>query len=355
MGDIVHGLPTAAYLKEQLPELELTWLVEQAGAPLLQGNPAVDRVIVFPKRKWLQQLRTVSRLGATAAEAGSFISELRKLEFDAAIDLQGLMKSSLLAFLSNAKLRFGFKGTREGADRLLTHRYACDYFGNQTHVIQHNLALADFAVKVLKKEVSDTESGSTHSFIYNAKFPLPPVPGDRLEKVRNLLAPLKKQKKLVALIPGTTWVTKIWDSDKWVELASLILGKTAGPLLLLGGPAEKEMNSRIAQSLPDHIVDLTGRTDIPDLQAIFQATDFVVGADTGPLHLAAATGIPRVAAIFGATPWHRNGPYGEHCQSISLALECQPCFKKHCLLETNKLECLKDLDSRDVFSQLDLD
>ena len=356
MGDIVHGLPAAAYLKKNLPDLELSWLVEPAGAFLLQGNPAVDRVIVFPKKKWLQQLRTVSRLGATAAEAGDFIADLKKLEFDAAIDLQGLLKSSVLAVLSGAKLRFGFKGTREGADRLLTHKYDCgDYFGKQPHVIQHNLGLAAFACKALQGLPSDTEGGS-HSYIYDEpEFPLPPVPAESLEKAEKLLSVVRSQKRIIALIPGTTWETKIWPEESWTELAELCLSKTAGPLLMLGGPAEKAMNGRIAANFGELVLDLTGMTSISDLQAIYQMTDLVIGADSGPVHLAAAVGKPKVAAIFGSTPSGRNGPWGKQCASIGLSLECQPCFKKRCPLEIKTLACLKELSPAQVFAELDFD
>lgn len=360
MGDIVHTLPAAALLKQRLPNLELTWLVEPAGIPLLEDNPGVDRVIAFPKRKWLQQLRTVSRLGATAAEASGFVSELRKLEFDAAIDFQGLLKSSVLGFISGAPRRFGFKGTREGAEKLLTHALDVgDYFANDVHVVNHNLRLADYVCQVLSGEPSDTGNvgANSSSYIYESvSFPLPEPPQMVLENVHHMLdgafgsSRSSEPGGRLAFIPGTTWVTKIWDADNWVELAKLCQNKTKVPILLLGGPSELEMNEYIASKLGDGVLNLTGKTGILDLIAIFQQLDTVVGADTGPLHLAAAVSKPGVLGVFGSTPWRRNGPYGEHCRAVSLELDCQPCFKKVCPLGT--LACLKQLSPEKVFEQV---
>ncbi|OQR42393.1 hypothetical protein BW261_26045, partial [Klebsiella aerogenes] len=113
--------------------------------------------IVFPKKKWTKQLRSVSAWGATAAEARSFLGSLKEPQFDAALDFQGLLKSSVLGALSGANLRFGFKGTREGAEKLLTNALDVgDYFGNDTHVVELNLRLADFASRTLLGESAIT-------------------------------------------------------------------------------------------------------------------------------------------------------------------------------------------------------
>ena len=357
LGDIVHGLPAAALLKDRLPDLELSWLVEPAGVPLLAGNPVVDRVIVFPAKQWRKQLRSVSGIGATAAEAGSFVGALRERHFDAILDLQGLCKSALPGFLSGANLRFGFKGTREGAERLLTHPLDVgDYFGFNTHVVDLNLRLAGHACRILLAQASDTESsarGNNSSYIYDSpRFPLPAPPAETLAATRELLTrgAQKPSSPLIAFIPGTTWETKIWPADKWTRLAELCLERSPGHLILLGGAAEIEMNARIAEKLGEKIIDLTGKTSINDLLAIFSQTDIVVGADTGPLHLAAAVGKAKTVAIFGSTPALRNGPYGSHCLSLALNLDCQPCFKNNCPLGT--ISCLRDLSPDYVFEQI---
>lgn len=354
MGDIVHGLPAAAFLKERLPDLELSWLVEPPGMPLLAGNPVIDQVIVFPKKKWQQQLRSVSGMSATAAEARQFLGKLKTAKFDAVLDLQGLFKSSLLGFLSSANLRLGFKGTREGADRLLTHKLDVgDYFGHETHVVELNLRLADYAVKVLSGEVSDTNiRASAQSYVCDmVRFPLPAPPVETKQKIAELLKNNGiKGSPIQIFIPGTTWKTKIWDPDNWIQFGKLCRLRYGNNIILIGGPSESEMNGNIARGLESGVLDLTGKTSIVELIALFQESDIVIGADTGPLHLAAAVGKPQVLAIFGSTPPLRNGPYGPQCSTVSLKLDCQPCFEKICPLGT--LACLKNLSPERVFNQV---
>ena len=407
MGDIIHSLPVAARLKQILPGVEIGWVVEPLGVPLLLDNPAVDNVHLFEKKKWWQQLRSVSEIPATAGEFNSFIGAVRDLKYDAAIDLQGLMKSSLLSFFSGAPLRFGFKGTREGAEHLLTHRLDVgDYFGSSVHIVDLNLRLADLAANTLLNLVSqsigtpagaigspggtaseegsfskvkDFEAsagipgssangtlGNTSHPIYKEgiHFPLPLPSDTEINELRRLLAvsatasspemvlpPSVTQAPPLVLIPGTTWQSKIWPTEHWIELGKACLATISDRLVLVGGPAEVELNASIARALGPQAIDLTARTSLRQLIALFASTKIVVGADTGPLHLAAAvgqeTGVPRVLGVFGSTPIHRNGPYGQQSRSINLNLSCQPCFEKICPLGT--LACLIDLKPDAVF------
>ena len=264
MGDVVHCLPLAARIKERLPNVELTWLVEPAAQDLLNGNPAVDRVLLFPRKTWLKEMRKVGPLISTFGAAKKYFQELKDYKFDLAIDAQGLLKSAIPAYLSGAPLRVGFAGTREGAAKLLTHALEVgDYFAPERHVVELNMALADFALETLARERSTCIRLAGRDRVVH--FPLPdpgkdcaafvsgkldnlgraPEAGQSLVQVeapeaeRNLSAvespeaepngtvPLTKSGApkagqnevvgskspmagpLIALIPGTTWPTKI--------------------------------------------------------------------------------------------------------------------------------------------------
>lgn len=92
------------------------------------------------------------------------------------------------------------------------------------------------------------------------------------------------------------------------------------------------------------MVDLTAKTDLIQLISLFEMSDLVIGADSGPIHLAAAAAAvagPLVVAVHGSTPWLRNGPYGEKGRVVYAGISCQPCFSKTCALKT--IECLRDL------------
>lgn len=161
--------------------------------------------------------------------------------------------------------------------------------------------------------------------------------------------------RTAVFIPGTTWSTKIWPAEKWVGLAQRLVQEFNCRIVFIGGKLEAETNRQIVSQLtnvlaPSAIIDLTEETTLLDLVALFQRVDLVVGPDTGPLHLAVAVGIPKVLGIYGATPWRRLGPYGAQCRSVSLSLECQPCYAKHCRLQT--IACLNDLSVEHVMGEL---
>ncbi len=176
MGDVVHCLPLAARIKERLPNVELTWLVEPAAQDLLTGNPAVDRVLLFPRKSWLKEMRKVGPLISTFGAAKKYFQGLKDFKFDLAIDAQGLLKSAIPAYLSGAPLRVGFAGTREGAAKLLTHALEVgDYFAPDRHVVELNMALADFALETLAQERSTCLRLAERDRV--VRFPLPD-PGD---------------------------------------------------------------------------------------------------------------------------------------------------------------------------------
>ncbi len=160
---------------------------------------------------------------------------------------------------------------------------------------------------------------------------------------------------LCVLVPGTTWVTKIWPTESWYELGLKLVDQFNYRLLIIGARSEVEANSgltaRINAARPGAATDLTTKTSLLDLAALFKCCDLVVGGDTGPLHLAAAAQAPRVVGIYGSTPWRRNGPYGVHCRSVSLSLDCQPCYSKHCKIQT--IDCLRKLPVDDVIDAVE--
>lgn len=353
LGDVIHGLPVAAYLKETIPGVRISWLVEPAAAPLVSNNPAIDQVIVFPKKKWQSGLVNPGLWYETASGIVEFHKTLQQSGFMAALDLQGLLKSALLAVASGAPRRFGFRGTREGAERLLTDAIDVgDYFGYGQHVISLNLKLAH---RMCHRLGFAPEKPPEFGSRYPAIFPLPQPPPESLDRVENWLTS-RPTAPLAVLIPGTTWNTKIWPQEKWAELSIKLATEDGYRIALLGGPPETLTNAYIEGEFGKRactasgLINLTGKTSLHDLIALFHRTALVVGADTGPMHLAAAVGSPLVVGVYGATPTGRNGPFGTHTHAVVLNLECQPCHQKRCPLGT--LACLKDLTTERVYAEI---
>ena len=395
IGDVIHALPVAAYLKEAVPGCKISWLVEQASADLLSNNPAIDEVIVFSGKKWVREIGQPGAWLKNMSDARHFFAAMRDAKYDAVLELQGLLKSSLLAGASGAKVVAGFDHTREFAEQFLTHKLNVgNYFGHDVPVVELNLRVAKYVLKVLGLPEPNLP----------VEFPLPILPAsvnvkmsallispfcaapgvgsiewvDETGSVHNLrenggvqssldpnsaaikaTAPIPQVASIpnlgsadsipinIVLIPGTTWVTKIWPESKWIELGEQLSAQYRCQLVLLGGPAESESNFAIAAGIeakrPNQLVlNLTGQTSLLDLISVFRKSSLVIGADTGPLHLASASGVPKVVGVFGSTPTKRNGPYGSQCETVHLNLECQPCYSKTCKYGT--VACLVDLD-----------
>lgn len=387
IGDVIHCLPVASAIKALLPDAHLTWLVDKGSAELLLNNACVDEVMTFEGKQWSKEVKSPQRWPVIASEVLEFGRDLKSRNFDVALEMQGLFKSGLLALISGAKIRMGFNGTREFAESFLTHRINVgDYFGHDVPVVELNLKI----VSALLEEIGRSAP------LPDPIFSLPPVTPAVHQKVRVLLSVLLPSLHIrnderpsgntasgslrlapdapsvpdsmprlksgtpdcggvCALIPGTTWVTKIWPAEHWYQLGLELVRKYNYRLLIIGARSESAENNELCKRLnlaqDGCALDLTNQTSLLDLAEIFRYADLVVGGDTGPLHLAAAVGLPAVVGIYGSTPWRRNGPYGKQCRSVSLQLACQPCYSKHCKIRT--LECLRSLSVESVMQMVE--
>jgi ADP-heptose:LPS heptosyltransferase len=143
-----------------------------------------------------------------------------------------------------------------------------------------------------------------------------------------------------------------------MELGAKLLASGVGRIIICGGKADEGTNqsiykgigSLVGEPASTSIIDLTAKTDLIQLISLFEIADLVIGADSGPVHLAAAVARPLVVAVHGSTPWLRNGPYGQKGRAVYAAIPCQPCFSKTCSLKT--IECLRDLPADKVIEAI---
>lgn len=256
MGDILHTLPAAASLKHSFPELPLTWAVEAAWAPLLEGNPFVDRVVPIDRKRpgtWLNTRRA-----------------LCEQRFSLAIDFQGLLKSAFVASLARPHRIAGFHRmqVRERAASLF---YSLATQSQSIHAVDRNLDLAAAA-------------GASRLL---RQFPLPNgQPEGELPDT------------FVLASPFAGWASKQWPLEHYARLAQI----SDLPLVLNGPPSAKGALDSVP-NVTVHISTLPGLIDATRRAAA------VVGVDSGPMHLAAALNKPGIA-LFGPTDDARNGPYG---------------------------------------------
>ncbi len=255
MGDVIQCLPAVASLKHGIPRSRLTWVIEPRWAPLLDGNPYVDRVVLMDRRSWA---------GVRAAWR-----DLRSERYDIAVDFQGLVKSALVASAARAERLFGFSRALV-RERPAAWFYSVGVDSQAAHVVDRYLDLA---------------SAAGASSVVRT-FPLPPGhPEGSLPSGPFVLAS-----------PLAGWAAKQWPMEYYSELGSLL--EKNGGTLVLNGPARID-----APHTFPHVSGLPGLIDAT------RRAVAVVGVDSGPLHLAAALGKPGVA-IFGPTDPARNGPRG---------------------------------------------
>ncbi len=287
MGDILHTLPAAAHLRRTLPDSRIVWAVEPHWAPLLAGNPAIDRVMPFPLKAWRKKLFSPSAWG----EFLRTVQSLRAESFDLALDFQGLIKSAATAWASGAARREGFSPP-ELREAFAARFYTRAVPVHRRHVVDKNLALARGAI-----------GGEARP----AEFSLPLGKiSDKLPNGHFLLAS-----------PFAGWRSKEWPLDRYVELAELSWRERRLPLALDCAPQQAAEVEALAAKAPAGAI-IAHPSSIEELIGATRRARGVIGVDSGPLHLAAALGAPGVA-VFGPTDPARNGPFGSSLRVLRRA------------------------------------
>jgi heptosyltransferase-1 len=323
IGDVIHALPVAAALKEADPSVRVTWIVERPAYDLLADHPFIDQVIVFDKAKFKTGHGFFHELNALAGE-------LRQYRFDLALDLQGLLKSAVLSWLSGAPTKLVYCNARELSD-WIGKRVCGDH--RNGHVVERYLDVARY----LGCDVNRVNFG-IH------------ITEDEAEKAISKAQEygLDLGKPYIILAPGANWPNKCWPAIRFAELADRLALEGITPVVV-GGPKEKPLFDEIAKHMKTEPVNLVGRTTLKELAYVIQRARAFVGGDTGPMHLAAAMGT-KVVALFGPTDPKRNGPYGEEHEVLTVERECQGCWERRCSMN---FDCLSAIDVDEVVLSLE--
>ena len=298
LGDVVHATPVAEALADAFPSARLTWIVERRAAALLQGHPRLAEVVTIDTRAW----RRVRTPGAALALAGTLRGlrrHLRTLRFDVALDLQGLVKSGVVTAATGAPLRIGFATgfRRERLSGLFANRHVTPP-PSARHVVEQYLALL--------------EPLGVHAPRVVFRLPAREAAEGRVDELF-AESGLKPHGRVVVLNPGAGKAAKRWPVERFHELATRLAREASARVLVLWGPGEEAAARAIAEA-PGAV--LAPPTDLETLIAIVRRASVVVAADTGPLHVAAAVGVPCVG-LYGPTSAVRNGPYGAGHRTVS--------------------------------------
>lgn len=312
LGDIVHSLPFLNALKERFPKAEIHWVIAKGFEDLLTGHPMVKKIWVINKDIW----KKLSQITSSIHEIRILLKELRNERYDIVIDLQGLLRSGVITRATGSLVRIGFEEAREGSRFFYTSKIEG---GKDIHAVDRYLKIAAF----LGCDITEV------------CFPLPLYAESSLVTRCSLLSD-----DYAVIVPGARWKTKRWPPEKFGELSSLLPIRT----VIVGGRGDKSIAKEILASSGGKSVSLVGKTDLKGLIEIIRGARFMVSNDSGPMHIAAALGIP-VFAIFGPTDPLRTGPYGEGHTVIREDVSCAPCFKRTC----DDMKCMKGLSVKKVY------
>ena len=323
LGDVVHALPVAVTLQRRYPGLEMDWLVEEEAAGIVEGHPALSRVLVSGRRRWLRQLGKLRTLPAMAAEMRGLIATLRGRRYDVVVDLQGLFKSSLYVLAAGAPVRVGLAEGREGAPLVLTHRVAGP--PQPVHAARRYMALA-------------AALGASEP-VWDFRIPVGTAEEARAER---LLAGVRGPR--VALHAGARWRTKLWQPTDWQALAAGLTAEGFG-VFLTGSREDATLANDILAGLDPAPAAFVGQLSLKELAAVLARIDVMVTVDSGPMHMAAAMGTP-VVALFGATDPRRTGPWGD-AVILRRDLDCSPCLKRQCGI-ADQYRCMREVQVPEV-------
>jgi lipopolysaccharide heptosyltransferase I len=331
IGDVAQTLPALEAIKKIHPESEITWVVEEAAAGVLDGHPLIDLLLVSRRKAWLRPRMNPFALARGFRDMIRFIRELRRTRYDIAIDFQGLLKSGVLIGLARADRKIGYDRTRELSYLFLNERLPA--YDIERHALERYLDVARYLGAKDPSPACMLPLGKERSVVS--------------KRVGEIRAP---GRPLVAVNPVARWKTKLWEERKFAELADRLIAEKNAFVIFTGSPDDRPVNERILSMMHEKAANWAGETSLKELAALASLSDLFITTDTGPMHLAAAAGA-RVLALFGPTaPW-RTGPYGPSNITVRTGIDCSPCFRRKC---GRAIECMSDITVEDVMRKVPL-
>lgn len=308
IGDMVHALPVLAGLKRAKPDLQISWIVDSRYSGLLTDHPMLHEVIVLPVKRWQHNFNQIS----TWKEIWQASQKLRKQRFQLTIDVQGLAKSALMAWLTGARMRLGHSDQREGSRML---NYAVKRIGTNTHVTDNYLDILRYLG----------------------------VPAEPVEFPIYIDEPARQQvcqlttdagidlSKLITVNPSAGQPQKRWAPESFAAMAD-ILSAEGFDVVFVGSPSDKPLVQQIVAQCHQSVYDLSGRTSLKALAELLRVSMVHISGDTGSAHIASGLGTA-VLGLYGPTNPSRSHPWGQLHHVVSHYGVCTDCNSRfHCKL-----------------------
>jgi lipopolysaccharide heptosyltransferase II len=333
IGDVVFTTPAIRALRRRFPEARISYLVEEAAAPIVSDNPHLDEVIVVPLTTGIGRIADDLRIGR----------DLRRRRFDLVIDFHGGPRGSWLSWLSGAPQRIGYVVV--GRSWMYTRAIARPRELRARHSVENQWdLLAALGIDAPDRVTDPVEMVS------------------RPEAERSVAARLAE-----AGIPDTAPVTVIhvsagnpfrrWPTERFADVAAkLVAADTRRYVVLTSGPSESgaadavgaAARAALGPGLGSHVARC-GEFDLLELRALVGRAALYIGGDSGPLHVAGATRTP-VVGLYGPTLPVRSSPWRDPAIPSEAAevsgLACRPCNQRACV--HGDFRCLTTLEASAV-------
>lgn len=312
IGDAVMCEPALRSLRALFPSAEIVLLAKPLTADLFRSYPGIDRTLLY------QDKQAHAGLSGKWALAGT----LRRDRFDLAVLFQNAFEAAFIAWLAGIPRRYGY--TTDGRVLFLTDPVAVPAPASLRHQVRYYWDLL--------KPLGLAGEPSAPSLTI-----LPEE--EQAMAVRLHEAGMEPADVLIGINPGSTYGgAKRWLPERFAETAERLsadIERDRGrsvTIAIVGGKGEEELGYAVAERLTRRTVVLSGRTTVRELMAVTKRCDLLLTNDTGPMHIAAAFGVPLVA-VFGPTDWRTTSPYEQEQSLIRQPVECAPCLLRECPID----------------------
>ncbi len=325
IGDAVMSIPVLRELRRLAPRARISLLVRPWVAEIYSSAEYLDEVLVYQP-------------GGAIDSTLSTAARLKTSRFDAALLLPNSLRSALLVRLAGIRARIGY--ATDGRGFLLTHKVKLRPEVLRQHEIYYYLGILSGA------GLSDRDYEPEGDF-------RPDISISPAEELLNLAQAklrsigLTGGRKLAGLNPGAYYgPAKRWPTARYAALADRLIDELAMEVVIFGSRDERRLGEEIVNSMRHHAHNLAGATSLGELIGLIAQCDLFITNDSGPMHLAAALGVPQVA-IFGSSDERLTGPWSESARVAKHSIECSPCFLRQCPID---LRCFASISVDEVFA-----
>lgn len=322
LGDVLFSTATIRNIRHNFPEAFIACAIPSRCYPVLKDNPHIDEIIIFDDKD--------RHKGVLAKMA--FVKLLRSKNFDTAFLLHRSFSRALICRLAKIPHRIGYYTKKRAF--LLTQKIMPPK-KDSLHRIDYYLNIIEKAgFKVEDRHLEFVVSEEDSKFV-----------DDFLAK--NLIA---KDDFIVLMNPGGNWGPKRWPREYWAALADKLIGDLGAKVIITGSAQDLSLAMHIRQNMKEKPFTACGKLNIKQLGALTQKADFFITADTGPLHIANASGAENIIALFGPTSPEITGPYPQkNIHILSRDVGCTiPCYQVNC--RDNR--CMKAITPEDVLKEI---